>query len=101
MGRTNDHRNICACSGSYLDSHRARHLKSDKHQNWLVMQSSGQRPFKDQVVWYNNNFIYQQDTNEEVIDDEYWWDNYDTDKQYQELEIQFPEEYKYPQYLKW
>ena len=43
MGRTNDHRNNCACSGSYLDSHRSRHLKSDKHLNWLASQSQYQR----------------------------------------------------------
>src|SRR6266853_414529 len=98
MGRSIDHRNTCVCGGKYLDSHRARHLtKSDKHLNWLAMQSSvqkqyqqecspvngqqtqslGQSPsimtdaqliqFKQQMEWYNN---YQQELIDKVTTDQ-------------------------------
>src|SRR6266853_1717709 len=111
MGRSIDHRNTCVCGGIYLDSHRARHLtKSDKHLNWLAMQSSVQKQyqqeyspvngqqnimtdaqqnimtneqliqFKQQMEWYNN---YQQELIDKVTtDSEIWWDSYDTELQY-------------------
>src|SRR6266853_4684257 len=82
MGRSIDHRNNCLCGGKYLDSNKSRHeTKSDKHLNWLAMQSSVQKQyqqecspvngqqnimtneqliqFKQQMEWYNN-YIYEQ-----------------------------------------
>src|SRR6266853_4351912 len=112
MGRAIDHRNNCVCIGTYLDSNKSRHLKSDKHLNWLFMQSSVQKQyqqecspvnrqqsstyimtdeqliqFKEQVEWYNN-YIYEQElidkvtTEQGTIDCELWWDSYDTELQY-------------------
>ena len=122
MGRAIDHRNTCLCGGKYLDSNKSRHeTKSDKHLNWLAMQSSVQQQyqqeyspvngqqyimtdeqliqFKQQVEWYNN-FIYQQDLFDKgTTDSEFWWDSYDTDTQHHELETQFQEEYEYLQCL--
>ena len=34
MPRTVDDKNNCACGGSYLDSHRAKHYRTKKHQGW-------------------------------------------------------------------
>src|SRR6266853_7029461 len=122
MGRSIDHRNTCVCGGKYLDSHRARHLtKSDKHLNWLAMQSSvqkqyqqecspvngqqtqslGQSPsimtdaqliqFKQQVEWYNN---YQQELIDKVTtDSELWWDSYDTDTDIDNILDELNEQY--------
>ena len=101
MGRAIDRRNTCACSGTYLDSNKSRHLKSDKHLNWLATQRleecspvNGQQnimtneqliQFKQQVEWNNN---YQQElidkvtTDQGTTDSEFWWDSYDTELQY-------------------
>jgi len=34
MPRTVDDKNNCACGGTYLDSHRAKHNQTKKHQEW-------------------------------------------------------------------
>ena len=49
MGRAIDHRNNCLCGGKYLDSNKSRHeTKSDKHLNWLAMQSSVQKQYQQE-----------------------------------------------------
>ena len=57
MPRLVNHRNICACSGTYLDSHRSRHPKSDKHLNWLAMQSSVQKQYQQKCSPVNGQLI--------------------------------------------